>query len=46
MDMRESKSKPQFGIVTWKTTGINQKGQAVIEFERRNLVSKRGSLPK
>jgi acyl dehydratase len=45
MDMRESKSKPQFGIVTWKTSGINQKGKAVIEFERRNLVSKRGSLP-
>lgn len=40
IDKRESQSKPEFGIVTWKTIGLNQKGSVVLAYERRNLVSK------
>lgn len=42
IDKRESKSRPEFGIVSWKTVGKNQKGDIVLEYERRNLVSKKG----
>ena len=31
---RESKSRPGFGIVTVRTRGLNQRDEAVIEFER------------
>jgi acyl dehydratase len=31
---RESKSRPAFGIVTVRTRGLNQRDEAVIEFER------------
>jgi itaconyl-CoA hydratase len=31
---RESKSRPGFGIVTVHTRGLNQRDEAVIEFER------------
>jgi itaconyl-CoA hydratase len=31
---RESKSRPGFGIVTVRTRGLNQRNEAVIEFER------------
>lgn len=39
--MRESASRPNGGIVTWATAGINQHGDTVLEFERTNLVLKR-----
>lgn len=39
IDKRTSKSRPDFGIVSWKTIGKNQKGEVVIGYERRNLVS-------
>jgi len=39
IDKRKSEKRPDFGIVTWKTTGKNQNGEVVIEFERRNLVA-------
>jgi len=42
---RESKGQPGFGIVTWHTEGLNQEGYKVIEFNRTNLVRKRGALP-
>ncbi len=35
---RVSGSKPEMGIVTWRTRGFNQTGAPVIEFERTNLV--------
>lgn len=41
LDRRESSSRPQFGIVTWRTEGRNQRGEVVVSYERTNLVAKR-----
>jgi acyl dehydratase len=38
---RESDSRPQFGIVTWKTEVFNQKREIVLSYHRTNLVAKR-----
>ena len=38
---KTSNSQPKFGIVTWHTQGFNQRGEAVIEFRRTNLVRRR-----
>jgi itaconyl-CoA hydratase len=40
---RESESRPQFGIVTWKTEGRNQRNELVVSYRRSNLVAKRSS---
>ena len=37
---RESESRPQFGIVTWRTEGRNQRGELVVDYRRSNLVAK------
>ncbi len=42
---RESKSRPNVGIITVKTTGYNQDGKVVITFERTVMVYKRGYAP-
>lgn len=42
MDTRESESRPDTGIVTWRTTALNQKGETVVQYQRTNLVTKRG----
>jgi len=42
---RESKSRPNVGIVTVKTTGYNQDGTVVITFNRTVMVYKRGQAP-
>ena len=34
LEKRESNSRPGFGIVTVRTRGLNQRDEAVIEFER------------
>jgi acyl dehydratase len=34
---RESASRPGFGIVTWQTTGLNQRGETVVTLSRANL---------
>ncbi|MEM1430549.1 MAG: MaoC family dehydratase [Pseudomonadota bacterium] len=39
---RESKSRPEAGIVTVRTRGFNQDGTEVIVFDRTMLVGKRG----
>ncbi|SYV93429.1 MaoC-like dehydratase domain-containing protein [Mycoplasmopsis synoviae] len=41
LSKRESKSRPDQGIVTVLTKGINQKNEVVISFERTVLVYKR-----
>jgi acyl dehydratase len=46
LDKRESKSRPNVGIVHVKSTGLNQDGVVVIEFKRTFMVYKRGHLPK
>ena len=43
---RESKSRPNVGIVTVKTTGFNQDGTVVIEFKRTFMVYRRGHVPR
>lgn len=42
LDKRESKSRPNAGVVTVRTTGTNQKGDVVCTFERTILVAKKG----
>ena len=42
---RESKSRPNMGLVEIKTTGFKQDGVVVIEFRRTILVYKRGHAP-
>ena len=45
LSKRESKSRPNVGIVTVKTIGFNQDGTVVIEFKRTFMVYKRGHVP-
>jgi acyl dehydratase len=40
---RESKSKPDVGIVHTRSRGINQRGEVVIEFKRSFMVYKRAA---
>jgi len=42
LNVRESKSRPNQGIVTIRTTGKNQDDAVVISFERSMLIPKRG----
>src|SRR5690606_7168473 len=45
LSKRESKSRPNVGIVTVRTTGYNQDGVVVITFKRTIMVYKRGHAP-
>ena len=45
MGKRESKSRPEQGIVTVKTIGKNQDGTVVCTFERQMLIWKKGFGP-
>ena len=45
LSTRESKSRPNVGIVRVKTVGFNQDGTPVIEFKRTFMVYKRGHVP-
>lgn len=40
--VRESRSRPDQGLVTVRTVGFNQRGEIVVRFERTVLVPKRG----
>lgn len=42
---RESRSRPNVGIITVHTTGYNQDGTVVITFKRTLMVYKRGHAP-
>lgn len=42
---RESKSRPNVGVLTVKTAGYNQDGVVVVAFERTLLVYRRGHGP-
>src|SRR6266508_2837490 len=46
LEKRESKSRPNAGIVRVKTTGFTETGKIVIEFLRTFMVYKRGHVPK
>lgn len=45
LETRSSKSRPDLGIVTVRTTGFNQDGTTVIEFRRTVMVYRRGKGP-
>ena len=45
LEKRESKSRPDQGIVTFKTVGKNQDGKIVSSYKRTVLVWKRGHGP-
>ncbi len=45
LSLRESKSRPNVGIVVVKTTGFNQDGTEVISFKRTLMVYKRDFAP-
>jgi acyl dehydratase len=40
---RTSAKRPRFGIVTWRTEGLNQDEEVVLSYERTNLVQRRRS---
>ena len=42
---RESKSRPNVGIVKVKTVGFTESGKVVIEFQRTFMVYRRGHVP-
>jgi acyl dehydratase len=42
---RESKSRPNVGIIRVKTTGFTENGTVVIEFKRTIMVYKRDAVP-
>jgi itaconyl-CoA hydratase len=46
LSARESKSRPNMGLVELKSTGFKQDGTVVLEFRRTILVYKRGHQPK
>jgi itaconyl-CoA hydratase len=45
LEMRESKSRPNVGIVRFKTTGFTQNGTVIIEFKRTVMIYRRGHVP-
>ncbi len=45
-EVRESRSRPQQGIVKVLTRGVNQRGQVVIEYVRSVMVWKRDCAPR
>ena len=46
LETRESKSRPNVGIVRVRTIGVNQEQTPVIEFTRTFMIWKRGYVPK
>ena len=46
LELRESKSKPQLGIVKVRTRGLRQDGKIVIDYVRSVMVWKRAHAPK
>jgi acyl dehydratase len=46
IEKRESKSKPQWGIVKVRTRGIKQDGTVVMDYARSVMVWKRAHAPK
>ena len=45
LEKRESKSRPQWGIVKFRTRGIKQDGTVVLEYARSVMVWKRAHAP-
>ena len=45
LELRGSRSRPNAGIVTVRTTGFNQDGTEVITFKRTAMIYRRGHGP-
>jgi itaconyl-CoA hydratase len=45
LEKRESRSRPNVGIVSFKSTGYTETGTVVIEFKRTVMIYKRGHVP-
>ncbi|MCS7094541.1 MAG: MaoC family dehydratase [Thaumarchaeota archaeon] len=45
VEVRESKSRPEAGVVTWIHRGFDQRGELVCEIKRTNLVYRRAFSP-
>ncbi|THF69895.1 MaoC family dehydratase [Deinococcus sp. Arct2-2] len=45
LSLRESRSRPHQGVLTFKTSGYNQHGTVVLEFKRTVLVYRRAHVP-
>lgn len=43
LDLRESRSNPEVGIVSLRTRGVNQRGETVIEFKRAFMAYRRSA---
>jgi acyl dehydratase len=43
LDKRESRSRPEVGVVKVRTRGLNQRGETVIEFRRTIMVHRRSA---
>jgi 2-methylfumaryl-CoA hydratase len=41
---RDSSSRPEYGIVTWETTGYDAAGDPLVSYERTNMVPRREPL--
>jgi len=41
-EVRESRSRPGFGLVRLRTRGLNERGESVVEFDRVFMVRKKG----
>ncbi len=46
LETRESKTRPQWGLVKVRTRGVQQEGKVVIEYSRTVMVWKRAFAPK
>jgi len=46
LEKRESRSRPNLGLLKFRTRGYKQDGTVVIEFERTILIYKRGTSPR
>jgi len=46
LETRESRSRPNVGIVRVRTTGVNQDKVTIIEFTRTFMIWKRGHVPR
>ncbi len=46
LEKRESRSRPQWGVVKIRTRGVNQDGKVVIDYTRSVMVWKRAHAPR
>ncbi|MGI8748867.1 MAG: MaoC family dehydratase [Deinococcus sp.] len=45
LELRESRSRPRQGVLSFRSSGYNQNGVVVLDFRRAVLVYRRGHLP-